>query len=250
MATICITGSSDGIGLATAQVLLAGGHRVLIHARSRDRGRPVLEQLGGDTALVTGDLSHLVEVHRLADQIRTHAPIDVLVHNAGVWVRGSTPRTTADGLETTFAVNVLAPHLLTHLLRTDLSGRLLWLGSGMARSGRPDPAALGRQHEPSRAYADSKACDVALALAWGRRLPTVASAAVDPGWVKTKLASAGAPGHVRSSADTLAYCCTEADLAAAPYWRDRRPTPVPHHLRDQALQDAIAATCDQLAGIS
>jgi hypothetical protein len=88
--------------------------------------------------------------------------------------------------------------------------------------GRPDPATLGRPQEPSQAYSDSKACNVALALAWGRRLPRVASAAVDPGWVKTKLASAGAPSSVTSSADTLAYCCTKADLAAAPYWKDRR----------------------------
>ena len=249
MAAICITGSSDGIGLATARVLLADGHRVLLHARNHERGRPVLEGLVGEATLVTGDLSRLDEVHRLADQIQAHGTLDVLVHNAGVWVRGGTPRTTVDGLETTFAVNVLAPHLLTHLLAANLGGRLLWLGSGRASSGRPDPATLGRRQEPSRAYADSKACDVALALAWGRRLPTVASAAVDPGWVKTKLASRGAPGDVTSSADTLAYCCIEADLASAPYWKNRAPTPVPRHLRDEALQDAIASACDRLAAI-
>jgi NAD(P)-dependent dehydrogenase (short-subunit alcohol dehydrogenase family) len=249
MAVICITGSSDGIGLATARVLVADSHRVLIHARSRDRGLPVLEQLGGETTLVTGDLAQLDEVHRLADQIHANGPVDALVHNAGVWVRGNTPRTTADGLETTFAVNVLAPHLLTSLLAADLQGRLLWLGSGSANFGRPDPATLGGPQEPSQAYSDSKACDVALALAWGRRLPRVASAAVDPGWVKTKLASAGAPGNVTSSADTLAYCCTEADLASAPYWKDRTPTPVPRHLQDEALQDAIASACDRLARI-
>jgi NAD(P)-dependent dehydrogenase (short-subunit alcohol dehydrogenase family) len=249
MAVICITGSSDGIGLATARVLVADGHRVLIHARSRGRGRPVLEQLGGEATLVTGNLAQLDEVHRLADQIRANGPVDTLVHNAGVWVRGNTPRTTADGLETTFAVNVLAPHLLTSLLAADLQGRLLWLGSSTAHYGRPDPATLGRPQEPSQAYSDSKACDVALALAWGRRLPRIASAAVDPGWVKTKLASAGAPGDVTSSADTLAYCCTEADLASAPYWKDRAPTPVPRHLQDEALQDAIASACDRLARI-
>jgi NAD(P)-dependent dehydrogenase (short-subunit alcohol dehydrogenase family) len=144
MAVICITGSSDGIGLATARVLVADGHRVLIHARSRDRGRPVLEQLGGETTLVTGDLAQLDEVHRLADQIHANGPVDALVHNAGVWVRGNTPRTTADGLETTFAVNVLAPHLLTSLLAAELKGRLLWLGSGSANFGRPDPGHPGR----------------------------------------------------------------------------------------------------------
>ena len=249
MAVICVTGSSDGIGLATARVLIAGGHRVLIHSRSRDRGRSVLEQLGGETTLVTGDLAQLDQVHRLADQIHANGPVDALVHNAGVWVRGNTPRTTADGLETTFAVNVLAPHLLTSLLAAELQGRLLWLGSSSASFGRPDPATLGRPQQPSQAYSDSKACDVALALVWDRRLPKVASAAVDPGWVKTKLASAGAPGDVTSSADTLAYCCTEADLASAPYWKDRAPTPIPRHLQDEALQDAIASACDRLARI-
>jgi hypothetical protein len=100
-------------------------------------------------------------------------------------VRGSTPRTSADGHETTCAVNVLAPHLLTHVLSAEPQGRLLWLGSGLAGSARPQPAALGREIDPRRAYAESRACDVALALAWNRRLPDVISVAVDPGWVKT-----------------------------------------------------------------
>jgi NAD(P)-dependent dehydrogenase (short-subunit alcohol dehydrogenase family) len=246
MATVCITGATDGIGLATARVLLAGGHRVLVHARNEARGESVVEGLDGDAVLVTGDLARLADVRSLAAQIAEHGPIDVLVHNAGVWVRGDTPRTTVDGFETTFAVNVLAPHLLTSLLRDTISGRLLWLGSGMARSGQVRLEALGAERNPSSAYADSKACDVALAMAWGRRIPQVASAAVDPGWVKTKLASRGAPGDPRESADTLSYCATEADLSRGPYWRDRRPVPVPGHLRDPALQDALAAACDRL----
>ena len=249
MATICITGATDGIGLATARVLLARRHRVLVHARSETRGRPVVSGLEGDAILVTGDLARLAEVRTLAQQIAAHGALDVLVHNAGIWVRGATPRVTADGFETTFAVNVLAPHLLTTLLADQVAGRLLWLGSGMARSGRVRPDALGAERDPRQAYADSKACDVALAMAWSRRLPQIASAAVDPGWVKTKLASRGAPGDPSQSADTLLYCATEADLSRAPYWRDRRPLPVPPHLRDPGLQDALAAACDRLAGL-
>ena len=198
---------------------------------------------------MTGDLARLTDVRTLAEQIDSQGPLDVLIHNAGVWVRGDTPRTTVDGFETTFAVNVLAPHLLTALLADRLTGRLLWLGSGMARSGRVRPDALGAERNPRQAYADSKAADVALAMAWGRRLAGIASAAVDPGWVKTKLASAGAPGDPRQSADTLLYCATEADLSRAPYWRDRRPVPVPEHLRDPALQDSLAAACDRLSGL-
>jgi len=250
MATVCITGATDGIGLATARLLLAAGHRVLVHARSDTRGRPVVQGLEAAAVLVTGDLARLAEVRRLAEQIADQGPVDVLVHNAGVWVRGATPRVTPDGFETTFAVNVLAPHLLTALLADQVAERLLWLGSGMARSGRVRPEALGAERDTRQAYADSKACDVALAMAWDRRLPQVASVAVDPGWVRTKLASRGAPGDPGESADTLLYCATEADLSRGSYWRDRRPIPVPEHLRDPALQDALAAACDRLVGLA
>ena len=248
MTTICLTGSTDGIGLAAARTLLADGHRVLVHARSQARGRPVVDALSGDVDLVVGDLASLRDVRALAERLRAE-PLDVLAHNAGVWVRDDTPRITADGFETTFAVNVLAPHLLTSLLAGHLSGRLLWLGSGMAVPGRPKPTALGGERETRQAYADSKACDIALALAWGRRLG-LPSAAVDPGWVKTKLASSGAPGEVEDGADTLAWCCVQAPLQEAPYWKDRRPATVPGRLRDAGLQDAVAVACDRLAGIT
>jgi hypothetical protein len=80
-------------------------------------------------------------------------------------------------------------------------------------------------------------------------LPDVISVAVDPGWVKTKLASPGAPGDVSSSAETIAFCCTAPNLASAPYWKNRAPTPVPRSLRDPALQDAIFAACDRMVGV-
>ena len=247
MTTICLTGSTDGIGLAAARALLSEGHRVLVHARSEERGRPVLDGLDGDVDLVVGDLASLSAVRALGERLRAE-PLDVLAHNAGVWVRGDGPRLTEDGFETTFGVNVLAPHLLTSLVAGHLTGRLLWLGSGMAASGRLKPSALGASRDPRQAYADSKAADVALALAWGRRL-RLPSAAVDPGWVRTKLASAGAPGDVEQGADTLAWCCTQAPLADAPYWKDRAPLPVPGRLRDVGLQDAVLRACDRLAGV-
>ena len=248
MTTICLTGSTDGIGLAAARTLLTQGHRVLVHARSEQRGRPVVDALTGDVDLVVGDLSSLAEVRALGERLRAE-PLDVLAHNAGVWVRGDTPPLTEDGFETTFGVNVLAPHLLTALVAGHLSGRLLWVSSALATSGRPKPTALGGSREPRQAYVDSKACTIALALAWGRRL-ALPSAAVDPGWVQTKLASAGAPGTVQDGADTRAWCCAQAPLSDAPYWKDRAPAPVPGRLRDVGLQDAIAANCDRLAGVA
>lgn len=261
MTTICLTGATDGIGRATARVLLGAGHRVLVHARNEERGRPVVDALaadaaaGGEAVLVTGDLARLEDVRALAEQISALGGVDTLVHNAGVWVREPMPLTTVDGFETTFGVNVLAPHLLTTLLSDQITDRLIWLGSGMAGSGRPDPAHLGEPQESSRAYADSKACDVALAGAWNRRLPDVASAALDPGWVLTKLASSGAPGRVEDSAGALSYLCTPveaggADLSTAPYWRGRRPIALPGRLRDPQLGDDLAAACDRLLGLA
>ena len=94
MAVIGITGSTDGIGLATAQVLLADGHHVLVHARNQERGEAVLAELVGDAGLVVGDLADLGQVRGLAEQIAGYGPLDALVHNAGVWVRGATPRTS------------------------------------------------------------------------------------------------------------------------------------------------------------
>lgn len=260
MATLCLTGATDGIGRATARVLLNAGHRVLVHARSEERGRPVVEALAadrgstGEAVLVTGDLARLEEVRGLAEQIRVLGPLDALVHNAGVWVRGDTPRTTVDGFETTFAVNVLAPHLLTSLLADHVRDRVVWLGSGMAGSGRPDPDALAHPQDPHRAYADSKACDVALAVAWRSRLPQATSAALDPGWVPTKLASSGAPGRVEDSADALAHVSTRteeggADLSTGPYWRGRKTIPLPGRLRDDEFCARIAAACDRLAQV-
>lgn len=257
MSTICLTGATDGIGLATARVLLAGGHRVLVHARSEERGRPVVEELAaaGEAVLVTGDLARREEVRGLAEQVLALGPLDALVHNAGVWVRGSTPARTEDGLETTFAVNVLAPHLLTALLADHVGDRVIWLGSGMAGSGRPDPATLGRPQDGRQAYADSKACDVALAVAWRARLSHGSSAALDPGWVLTKLASSGAPGRVADSADALAHLSVRteeggADLAAGPSWKGRHTVPLPSRLRDPAVCEGLAVACDRLAGLA
>lgn len=266
--TVCVTGSTDGIGRAAALALLRAGHRVLVHARSPERGRPVVERLvaevpGGDAALVTGDLSSLAEVRDLAEQVRERAGggLDALVHDAGVWVRGDVPSVGADGRETTFAVNVLAPHLLTHLLAGDLEaagGRVVWLGSGMARSGTKhlDPARPGATSSrdeagAKRAYSVSKAADVALALGWRTRLTAAASTALDPGWVPTKLASAGARGSVEGSAAALAWLAVDAtrEELAVPYRRGRTPADVPAPLRDAGLQQTLMSACDELAGI-
>ena len=119
--TVVVTGANSGIGFETAAALAAMGARVLITARSADRGRAAVaslhERLGGDAVvqLVVFDLSDLSSVRRGAAEILEQAPrLDVLVNNAGVVL--SDRVVTVDGYEATFATNHLGPFLLTNLL--------------------------------------------------------------------------------------------------------------------------------------
>lgn len=242
MASICITGSTDGIGLSAARQLAEDGHEVVVHARSAERGKPVAAELGA--RLVVADLADLDQVRELAGTI---GPVDVLVHNAGVWPRGTAD--SAQGHEPAFAVNALAPHLLTTLLGDDVRQRLIFLGSGMVGSGRVDPDRLGAARDGAQAYADSKAIDVALALGWARRRPDLLVGAVDPGWVRTKLASSGAPGEVRSGGARVARAAADPDWPGG-YTAGARPARVPGALTDEGLQDRLLSALDRLAGLS
>ncbi|NEM05740.1 SDR family NAD(P)-dependent oxidoreductase [Geodermatophilus normandii] len=247
MATIAITGSTDGIGRAAARRLLAGGHTVVLHARNEARGAPVAEELGrlGSVRLVTGDLADLDEVRSLADALGQW-DLDVLVHNAGVWPPEGAPP-SRQGHELAFAVNALAPHLLTALLHDRVRERLVFLGSGMVGSGRVDPDDLGSPRPPRRAYADSKALDVVLALAWARSLPHLRVGAVDPGWVRTKLASPGAPGDVENGGERVARAA--AGEWAGGYTAGSSRARTPRALEDPGLQDRVLAAMDRLAGV-
>ena len=246
MATIAITGSTDGIGRAAARRLLGDGHTVVLHARSEARGAPVAEELGrlGDVRLVTGDLADLDQVRALADQL---GDVDALVHNAGVWPPDGAPA-SAQGHELAFAVNALAPHLLTALVHERVRERLVFLGSGMVGSGRVDPDDLGSPRAPRRAYADSKALDVVLALGWARRLPSLRVGAVDPGWVRTKLASAGAPGDVEDGGERVARAA--AGQWSGGYTAGGSRARTPRALEDAGLQDRVLAAMDRLAGVA
>lgn len=117
---ILVTGSTDGIGRATARELALRGAELIIHGRDAAKGEKVLHELRDATgstrfSLLTADFTEQKNVRRLAAEISDgHDRLDVLINNAGT---GKMTRTlTPDGIETTFAVNYLAPFLLTLLL--------------------------------------------------------------------------------------------------------------------------------------
>ena len=185
--TILITGSTDGIGLATARMLLERGHQVLLHGRNPQKLQQVEAQLsaGGSIESYTADLSRMHEVDALAKAVsEKHSRLDVLINNAGIF-RTPDP-ITADGLDVRFAVNTLAPYLLTQRLLPlmDASGRVINLSS--AAQAPVDLRALAgevRLADEMSAYAQSK-----LAItSWSRRLALALGAdgpaviAVNPG---------------------------------------------------------------------
>lgn len=201
MAIVFITGSADGLGRAAAQSLLDQGHRVVLHARSADRAAALGELTSRAAGLVVGDLRRAAETRSIADQVNAIGRMDAIIHNAGVYTRpsrGSTP----EGHAETLAINTLAPFMLTALI--ERPGRLVYLSSGLHRGGEGSLTDLDwtkRAWDSARAYAESKLHVVALAFALARRWPKVLSNAVDPGWVRTKMGGAGAPGDKHRKTD-------------------------------------------------
>lgn len=184
---ILLTGATDGIGLATAKKFVEQGHHVLLHGRSAEKLQNVeqsLGALGGNATIETwrADLSSLRETSKLADEITAkHQRLDVLVNNAGVL---KTPKTTTtDGLDVRFAVNAIAPYLLTQKLLPLLgsSGRVINVSSAAQAPVRISALKSAKPMADMDAYSQSK---LAITM-WSRELaakpgsPTVV--AVNPG---------------------------------------------------------------------
>lgn len=170
--TILITGSTDGIGKATAEALVKQGHKVLLHGRSQNKLETVKSELiktdgSKDIKTYSADLSDFSLVEQLANAVsKDHQHIDVLINNAGVY---KVPNKTADnGIDIRFVVNTISPYLLTKKLSPLLGskGRVINLSS--AAQAPVDIAALGEANRLSddMAYAQSK---LALTM-WSRYL--------------------------------------------------------------------------------
>src|SRR3954466_10191251 len=253
MARVFITGSTDGLGRAAAQVLIDQGHEVVLHARSRERASTVRDVAPRSAGVVIGDLSSAAETRSVAGQVNAIGPMDAVIHNAGVYsTTGRAP--TVDGHATVLAVNTLAPYLLTALI--ERPRRLVYLSSGMHRGGGASLRDIDwneRRWNSSQAYSDSKLYVTALAFAVARRWADVLSNAVDPGWVATKMGGPGAPDDFEMGYLTQTWLATSDDPVATVsgrYWHHRQPHAPAREVSDDRFQDQLLAKLAELTAVS
>lgn len=254
MARIFVTGSSDGLGRMAAQLLVEGGHEVVLHARDEARGRTAVAAVPGAAAVLIGNLASLAQTKALADAANASGAFDAVIHNAGVGYREKRRIETEDGLSHVFAVNTLAPFVLTALIRRPK--RLVYISSELHRRGDPslrDLAWADRVWKGNQAYSDTKLHDVLLAFAVARRWPDVFSNALEPGWVATKMSGPRATGDLDAAHRTQVWLATADDPAATVtggYFYHRHPRDPSGATRDEVRQDRLVAECERLSGVT
>lgn len=194
-----VTGASSGLGKAAALALARMGWKVALLCRDRARGTAAMAEIrkesgNPDVSLAVVDLASLEEVRAFARTFGTeHGELHVLLNNAGVYHLRR--KETGDGFEETFAVNHLAPFLLTNLLRSILvkgNGRVVNVSSDLHREGHLDldDLFMTKRWEGHQAYARSKLANVLFTYALARRLSGsgVKVNAYTPGLVATEIA--------------------------------------------------------------
>lgn len=254
MARILITGSSDGLGQMAARRLVEEGHSVVLHARNQRRAADAMAQVPGAEAALYADLSSIEETRELAGRINAMGAFDAIVHNAGVGFEEQTRVATVDGLPRVFAVNALAPYILTALVKRP--SRLVYVSSRMhycADVSLQDLAWEQRPWNGARAYSDSKLHNILLAFAVARRWPDVLSNSLEPGWVATKLGGPGAIDDLELAPRTQAWLAAgvarDSYVTGGYFYHQRAAAPLKAAL-DTALQERFLAQCAQLSGVA
>ena len=254
MARVFITGSSDGLGRMAAELLLEQGHSVVLHARNQARADETRRAVPNAEAVVLGDLSSIAETRSVAEQANKLGHFDAVIHNAAIGYRERTRLLTADGLEHVFAINTLAPYILTALIARP--ARLVYISSELHRRADADLDDLNWERRPwqgNKAYSDTKLHDVLLAFAIARLWPGTLSNALEPGWVATKMGGKNATGDLDLAHRTQVWLATSNHPAATVtgeyFFHQQLRQPLPA-TRESNRQDRLLEACRQFSGIA
>jgi len=268
---IFITGSTDGLGRATARELAAQGATVLIHGRSRER----LDATIAEIAKATGsrklsgylaDLSELAQVRRLAEEVAgDHERLDLLINNAGIGsgeMKLGKRETSRDGHELRFAVNYLAPFLLTKLLlpllRRAAPSRIVNVSSiGQSPIDFAD-VMLERRYDPMHAYTQSKLAQIMFTvdLAEELRADRISVNAMHPAsLMNTKMVfeSFGyTSSTIEEGVDALLFVATSPTLdgVTGRYFNQKREARASSQAYDAKARAELKLLSERLAGLA
>lgn len=277
--TFVITGATSGIGLATAEQLVSAGANIIGIGRSPERCKEAENRLGKlnpktRVQVLAADLSVQSEVKHAAKQIgELSTTLDGLVNNAGVFTYWLA--LTPDGIETQWALNHLAPFLLTRLLLPLLQSapfaRIVTVSSGShygARINWDDPQ-LRRRYNGLQAYGNTKLANVLFSQAFNRHYApgsNLRAFAADPGLVKTDIGMKGTPALVnwvwklRRSGGTspgvpargIVYLLTEPSIQDAQdvYWKDSQPRQPSRAALDVNSAERLWELSEKMCGLS
>ncbi len=251
MAKIFITGSSDGLGQLAAKALVSMGHRVVLHARNEARAKEAMSDVPGAENVVIGDLSVIEETKSLAARANELGPYQAVIHNAGVY-RGAENDISADGLPLIFAVNSLAPYILTAMIKRPQ--RLIYLSSGLHKQGDAGEKRLKSilDGKGTPGYSDTKLHDLILAFAVARKWPETISNAVNPGWVPTKMGGSNAPDNLDKGYETQVWLAAGSDKGATisgRYLFHKEESEFNPQAGDQRIQELFLHVCEELSGV-
>ena len=253
MARVFITGSSDGLGRMAAQLLIEQGHGAVLHARNQKRADEAIAAVHGAESVVIGDLASIAQTKSVAGQVNALGTFDVVIHNAAVGYQEPRRIATEDGLPHVFAVNTLAPYILTSLIHRPK--RLIYLSSGLHQNGDVSLKDLlweERRWHGTQAYSDTKLHDVMLAFAMARRWPDVFSNATEPGWVATRMGGPNAPDDLDLAHRTQVWLAVSDDPGAKVsggyffHMKLRKPNPA---ARDPHKQEQLLEACREASEV-
>ncbi len=268
---VLLTGATRGIGQAAAVELAARGAELALVGRDGERVKAVAEQAraagsGAPVHEYVAELSEMAQVRTLVDEVRAnHGQIDVLANNAGAVFNSR--EETSEGLERTFALNHLAPFLLTNLLLDRLhGGRVVTTSSDAHKQGRLnlDDLQSSGSYSALRVYGTSKLCNILFTRELARRSPELHANCFHPGVVRTgfgknqggliKLAVTVAGPFFRTperGARSLVWLALsdEAGGLDGEYVVDERVRTPTAQARDETLAQALWEKSAELAGI-
>ncbi len=274
--TYVVTGANAGIGKAIALGLAKRGLDVIMLCRNAERGASARDEIRAaannpSVEVVVGDLSSPAKVRAAAKAIIDTVPeISVLINNAGMWA--TELQHNEDGIEMSFAVNHLAPFLLSHLLLDRLQrngpGRIVNVNASLYTTGEVDleKTPTGEDFHPMRTYSNTKLCNILFTREFARRFDGggVTMNAVHPGVIRSNLAAnmSGGPrmfvrfgqlfgGSTDQGAEGPMYLATSDEVSdiTGSYFEGRKQKPFAKNALDDQLASQLWEKSAMLTGL-